>query len=129
MKVLLLTLSLSIGIYLGGTSQGLDCVKFKTGKFVLKDPVAGTSYISRNDHFQIETAEGGKKTIKLKIKWLDDCTYVLTPTGKSNDLPPGFPPDAILTVHIIQTTGNTYTIRATLNFAEGEYVHEIEKIK
>jgi hypothetical protein len=52
-----------------------DCKKFRTGKFQNIENGIAKSKIERNDSIQIE--EYGIKKIKLKIEWIDDCSYRL----------------------------------------------------
>ena len=54
-----------------------DCQKFKTGKFknIEKGKDSG-DYIERND--SIQTEKHGEGIIKLKVTWIDDCSYRLT---------------------------------------------------
>ena len=53
-----------------------DCQQFKTGKFRNVENGMLKSVIERND--SIQTEQYGKQIIRLKVKWLDDCTYQLT---------------------------------------------------
>lgn len=52
-----------------------DCSKFKTGKFHNLEKGIVNSIIERTDSIQIE--QNGDFLIKLKIEWIDDCSYRL----------------------------------------------------
>lgn len=52
-----------------------DCVKFRTGKFQNIEKGIVNSKIERTDSIQIE--QNSEKIIKLKIEWIDDCSYRL----------------------------------------------------
>lgn len=55
-----------------------NCNDFKTGKFKFEHTVNGikkTTFFERNDTIEIETFEG--KTDTAKIRWVNDCEYIL----------------------------------------------------
>src|SRR5690606_14395336 len=55
----------------------LNCQKFRTGTFINIDEKGDNDVIRRTEKFQYEMdAETGSK-IKLKITWIDNCTYQL----------------------------------------------------
>ncbi|MEI9947213.1 MAG: hypothetical protein WDN26_23730 [Chitinophagaceae bacterium] len=62
----------------GGKKPYVDCRYFWTGKFRLNSKLDTTVYIiERNHSIQMETDSKTGKTIPVKIKWLDDCTFEL----------------------------------------------------
>lgn len=63
-------------IITGVQGQQFNCSNFKVGSYVNMEDGEVKSKIIRNKKFQLE--ENGAVKIKLKIKWIDDCTYELT---------------------------------------------------
>jgi hypothetical protein len=58
--------------------QERDCKNFKTGNFTSETEIEGkklTSSFVRNDSMQIETYEG--KTDTFKVRWTNDCEYII----------------------------------------------------
>lgn len=66
-------------ICLTSCSQELKCNDFKNGNFIVPNDTEGTIpyRIIRNDTLQTEIDSEGVKRYS-KIKWLDDCSYVVT---------------------------------------------------
>lgn len=74
--LVLLLLSLS------GFSQAKDCGKYREGKFRLTDPkTKQVSIITRKNDVQTEKMEEDEEIYDFNVKWLNDCTYTLTPTA------------------------------------------------
>ena len=108
-----------------------DCVLFKTGKFQSIENGVVKTMIERNEAFQIE--KNGEKIIKLKIEWIDDCTYLLIflegndawweARGRNR-------PTNDLIVRIIDVNGNSYSQEARfVNEDEFRYKSTIRKIE
>lgn len=74
MKKILLLISL-LWITAAAFAQS-DCDRFRTGKFVNIENGIERAAIERND--SIQTEKYGPIAIKLKIKWIDECSYRLT---------------------------------------------------
>jgi hypothetical protein len=58
--------------------QERDCKAFKTGAFTSETEIEGKKFTSsfvRNDSMQIETYEG--KTDTFKVRWTNDCEYII----------------------------------------------------
>ena len=58
--------------------QERDCKAFKTGTFTSETEIEGKKFTSsfvRNDSMQIETYEG--KTDTFKVRWTNDCEYII----------------------------------------------------
>ena len=72
-SILLVLLTLSHIVF----TQDLDCQKFRTGNFLNVDDKNGNTIIKRTEKYQFETKSSGIR-IKLKITWIDDCTYRLS---------------------------------------------------
>lgn len=129
MKLLLLTLLIFI-LTLGLHAQSLDCKKFRNGKF--KSTLEGrTAIIERSGSIQKEYFINLKDSLKISfdVKWLDDCTYTLTPTKESFEKYPRLPQNALITVKITNTTPNSYTQNSTSNFINKTIVSEVIKIQ
>jgi len=108
-----------------------ECELFRTGKFqCIEDGVIKTTF-ERDESFQVEKI--GEKIIKLKIEWLDDCTYLLIflegndawweARGRNR-------PTNDLIVRIIEVDGNSYSQEARfMNEDEFKYKSIIRKIE
>lgn len=59
-------------------SQPFDCEFLKKGKFLLVDSIHGNTFIKRRRNIQIEYGELSQLKLKLKIKWIGDCSYSLS---------------------------------------------------
>lgn len=89
-----------------GQSERLDCSGFKTGQFSMPSTGIENYIIVRKKHKQMEYAMG-KKSV-LKVKWISECTYTLTPTKRTLRKSPQMPKNVVLTVTIIQALANGY---------------------
>jgi hypothetical protein len=115
-----------------GSSRGkkpADCARFKDGTFRLTDKVVGTSYVIRNGDMQLEVVEGRTDTSSFYVRWLDECTYVLTPTQSTFDKYGFLPANAQLTVTIINTKANAYVQTSVSNFADMKITNEMVRIE
>jgi hypothetical protein len=108
-----------------------ECEKFRIGKFQNLENGIVKSKIERTDSIQIE--QDGKIIIKLKIEWIDECSYRLIFLegnddwweSRGRDSPT---PDLI--VRITAVNENSYLQEA--KFADDEefkYKSSIEKIE
>ncbi|OSZ78452.1 hypothetical protein CAP35_09425 [Chitinophagaceae bacterium IBVUCB1] len=109
--------------------QSKNCTQFKNGLFKLIDPEAGVSYFKRNGRKQIEWTHTKTDSSVLIVKWIDDCTYTLTPTKETLKKAPAFPSNAMLTVHIIEVRDSSYLQVTTCNFNEMKITNEVICIK
>ena len=120
-----------LAIFLLGFLQhpkSLDCSAFKNGKF--RSKLSGRDYvIERFGAIQKEYfVNTGDTTVEvLKVKWLDDCTYTLTPTEETR-IKSMVPKGAVVTVSIISTTANSYTQTSKANFSKEIYTSEFFKM-
>jgi hypothetical protein len=126
-----LVVALILLFFSGSVLAQSDCNLFKTGKFQsIEDGVIKTTF-ERDESFQIE--KSGEKIIKLKIEWIDDCTYLLIflegndawweARGRNR-------PTQDLIVRIIEVNGNSYSQEARfMNENEFKYKSIIRKIK
>jgi len=108
-----------------------ECQKFRTGKFQNIENGIVKSKIERTDSIQIE--QYGENSIKLKIKWIDECSYRLIFLegndawweSRGRDRPT---PDLI--VRITNINENSYLQEAKfVDNEEFKYKSNIEKIE
>jgi len=109
--------------------KATDCRKFRNGTFKIVDEKLGNFTIVRKGDTQVETKEGDTGSIVFQVKWIDDCTYTLTPGETFRKKFPQIPSNAILTVNIIKTTANSYTQRSTANFTSFAIDSEMVKVR
>lgn len=89
MKIKLLIALLLITITSAFAQEG--CSKFRTGVFKVTDPKSKqVCIITRDGDTQTEKMEESEEVYDFDVKWLDDCTYTVTPTpgsvAKNKDL-------------------------------------------
>ena len=85
--------------------QERNCTDFKTGKFTSETEIEGKKYTStfeRNDSIQIETYEG--KIDTFKVRWTNDCEYVMQNTHPKNR-----EEKKAVQMKILTTNANSYT--------------------
>ena len=121
-------LSLSILIVTMTYSQE-KCKNFKTGKFQNIENGIIKGEIQRNDTIQTEKYK--EKEIKLKIEWIDDCSYRLKfLEGNAafwNSRPRNMStPDLI--VRITQTDGNSY-LQESKSDSDDDFIYKSKIIK
>lgn len=92
-------------------SRKLDCSKFRDGVFLTKiDTPYYKGEITRKGNIQIEKNLETGATATLEVKWIDDCTYLLTPVSET-DSSLNYLKNKSLTVEIIKIAGDTvYTV-------------------
>lgn len=100
----LLTLVSSI-LLVSCYNQERNCVNFKTGKFTSETTIEGKKYTStfeRNDSIQIEAYQG--KIDTFKVRWTNDCEYIIQNTHPKNreEKKP-------IQMKILTTSDNSYT--------------------
>jgi hypothetical protein len=106
-----------------------NCAAFRNGRF--KSKYAGHRYIiERSGLNQKEYFIDAKDSLIsfVTIKWLDDCTYTLTPT-KETLKRSKLPANAMITVTITNTTSNSYTQMSTSNYIDTTLSSEFFKIE
>ena len=106
-----------------------ECRRFQTGEFRIFDKQTGKfSSIRRTKDLQIETSSRDSSTTKMSIIWIDDCNYVLTyieSTSPEMD-------DYIgkkLGVEILETNGDTYKFKASMEGVDFIMFDEIQKVE
>jgi len=105
------------------TSQ--DCQKFRNGKFMMIYK-GHTTIITRYGGTQTETLDSAHST--LNVKWVDDCTYILTPTKETLKRRPEIHKDNFVKVEITKVNPNSYMQTSTNNFSDIVITAEIFKI-
>jgi hypothetical protein len=106
-----------------------DCKKFRNGKFKIVDSELGmTFFIVREGKRQTEIMEGEKDSSVFVVKWVDDCSYTLTPTKETYKKYPELPEHAVLTVKITETTDSSYTQTSSASFADLVQTSEVIKL-
>ena len=86
-------------------NQERNCTDFKTGKFISETEIEGKKYTStfeRNDSIQIETYEG--KIDTFKVRWTNDCEYIIQNTHPKNR-----EEKKAVQMKILTTNANSYT--------------------
>ena len=108
-----------------------NCKLFKTGKFQNIDNGVLKAKIRRND--SIQTEQYGEKEIKLKILWIDDCTYRLQFLEGNEAFWSSRPknkPTPDLIVRITDVNGNKYLQESKFEIDNDfAYKSEITKIE
>ncbi len=106
--------------------QTPDCSKFKNGTFLLVGYDEKNYRIVRNGKHQTESFKD--LTFEFTVKWIDDCTYTVTPTKETIEQNPDFPKDGFITVKITEVKENSYIQSSTSNFSEEVLKSEMVKI-
>lgn len=109
--------------------RAAGCQRFRNGTFKIPaDSLLPETIIVRNGAKQIEMAEK-KTSAESVVKWIDDCTYVLTPTDRTIALVPGLPKGCFLTVKIIETKDDYLIQESKWNFYREVFTTKVFKIK
>lgn len=88
--------------------ENLNCSSIKTGKFKISDESAGLTIIERTPYFQIEENTKHGYKLKLKVTWINDCTYQLEPVEDLLNPENKNLPKMILTCTITEITNKGY---------------------
>jgi len=115
--------TMCLGNFLYGQSKKLDCKPLHEGKFLIKDPENGNLIIERNKKYQKEIAENGSVVLRLKVIWIDECTYELhfdkvlkAPNKKAYSQMMQEP----IRVEIFEINEQNHKIRVTMDAVEGQ---------
>ena len=104
-----------------------DCSRFKTGVFKMTYGGKETRIV-RTANKQFQYFDNEKIPLVYNIKWVDDCSFTLTPE-KPIANKPGIPPNAMMMMQIVKTTKNSYTQITTANFTRQIIKGEIYKVR
>ena len=107
-------------------AQSPDCKKFKNGTFICKSE-GNTDIIKRSGALQLEYFNGSKTPSHYTVKWLDDCTYTLTPQADVFVESKNLPRNIVFTVRIIKTSGDSYTQTTTNNVTNYTFTAEMNR--
>lgn len=105
MKKILPLALLTVGLLTSCYNVERNCKDFKTGEFQFEYEVNGvkkTSHFVRNDTLEIDTFEG--KTDTSKVRWINDCEYILEKMNPKN-----MAEKQAIHMKILSTTENSYT--------------------
>ncbi len=101
-----------------------NCKDFKTGKFKFEYKVEGvkkTTVFERNDSIEIETFEG--KTDTSRIRWVNDCEYVLQKIHPKNMVE-----KKAIMMKILTTTKNSYIFEFGIVGSDAKQRGTVEKV-
>jgi hypothetical protein len=115
MKLHYKLLLLSLGFYAAGFSQTADCSRYKNGSFKLIDPrTKKVCLITRDGNTQTEKMEDAEEVYDFDIKWLDDCTYTVSPTPATIARNKDVRKVGTMTVKITQVKDSSYVHKVTV---------------
>jgi hypothetical protein len=106
-----------------------DCLKFRNGKFSISDPFIGSTFIERDGDTQLEFNENRSHGVRLKVEWIDDCTYGLQPIEFLKGST--WSPDTTgvrMTVRIIKTLDNSYIQNSEIEAIRFNLTKEVFRI-
>jgi Tfp pilus assembly protein PilF len=111
------------------SQNNMDCSTLKTGKFEINDEISGITKIERTEQFQIEENTKLGYKLKLKVTWINDCTYQLQPiedllNPENKDLP-----TMIVTSKITEITDKGYIQVSSSNIDPTKVKTELTKVK
>ena len=129
MKRILLAIAFS-GIFSSVLkAQTLDCKKFRDGTFKI-EAQGVTTFIKRKGSKQSESIQSREGSSHFKVRWLDECTYTLTPTKKTRKtFFSELPENAVLTIKITEVKENSYIQTSTANFSDMVLSSEVIRIE
>jgi hypothetical protein len=113
-------------------AQELSCADFKEGAFSIEGYVNGTTIkydIIRYPDFQEEHFEN-MDPIKVNIKWIDDCSYILTADparAQYDDIAREINDSGGIRVSLLEIKDNCFLFKSIANF-DGEDVRLDGKI-
>lgn len=102
------------------SAQTINCQSFRVGDFQNIEDGVVKADIKRTEEFQFE--EMGNIKVKLKVEWIDDCTYKLIFVGGNEaywDLRGRDTPTIDLLVKITSTNEDYYTQESEIIGQEG----------
>ncbi len=106
----------------------LDCKTLRTGTF--KSIIQGkTTIMERTATTETDYLDGNVVSAIYAVKWLNDCTYTLTPTEQTIKLHPEMKKGSIFTVEIVLKNTNSYTTIVSANYAKAKNNVEVYKVK
>lgn len=103
-----------------------NCSRVKIGQFEINSKEIGKTTIKRSKKFQIEENKQMNYKLKLKVDWLDDCTYTLQPISNydnKRELP-----KELLTCQILEVNEDSYIQVSTVGNNQKPLTSEISII-
>ena len=101
-------------IVLSSCTKKIECSNFKTGTFKFAGKKNSDIRIFRTEDSHIEVSEKYNYRDEYSVKWLDECTYVVTLKKTDNDDTSLKIGDS-LTWSIIETNGNNFIVEGEIN--------------
>lgn len=113
-----------------GFAQG-KCAQVREGKFKVTDPkTKKVCLITREGETQTEKLEEAEEAFTFDIKWLDDCTYTLTPTAATLARNKDVKDIGTMTVKITKVKEDSYIHQVTVaNNPKFKRVDEVFMVK
>jgi len=106
-----------------------DCSNVKTGDFQIESRKNGVTKITRNLNYQIEENEVLGYKLKLKIDWVDECTYTLTPMENLANPEQKDIPKMVLTCQILEVNAGHYIQVSSSNDDERPLTSQIDIVQ
>jgi len=106
-----------------------DCSNVKTGNFQIESIRNGVTKIARNLDYQIEENEALGYKLKLKIDWVDECTYTLTPVENMANPEQKDIPKMVLTCQIVEVNTGHYIQVSSSDDSERPLTSQIDIVQ
>ncbi len=105
------------------------CSNVKTGNFQIESLRNGVTKIARNQDYQIEENESLGYKLKLKVNWIDECTYTLTPVENLANPEQKDLPKMVLTCQIVEVNTGHYIQVSSSDDNERPLTSQIEIVQ
>ena len=123
-----LGLAVVLGMAVNGYGQIPGCAVFRNGKFKMTYQGKETIII-RKGNKQLQYFDKAKQPTVYTVKWVNDCTFTLTPDDKKRVAKlKNVPLTAVLTQQIIKASKKSYTQLTSANFTKQTITGDIYKI-
>lgn len=109
-------------------NQSPACSEFKNGTFKMIGKEGRVTIVKRYGASQKEYYDGSTIPTTFAVKWVNDCTYKLTPNADVFKKYPQTPRNAVLTVQIVKTKDKTCTVVTKFNFFPDTLIYQLLKI-
>ena len=106
-----------------------NCSNVKTGNFQIESLRNGVTKIARNQNYQIEENESLGYKLKLKVDWVDECTYTLTPVANLASPEQKDIPKMVLTCQIVEVNEGHYIQVSSSDDNERPLTSQIEIVQ
>ncbi len=106
-----------------------DCSDVKTGSFQIESRQNGVTKIVRNQGYQIEENETLGYKLKLRVDWLDECTYTLTPVANLANPEQRDIPKMVLTCQILEVNEGHYIQVSSSDDNDGPLTSQVEIVQ